>query len=94
MMFMNNIYFTVTRINWLRARARHQRWKEEIQIVKHEMIWTQLWFGHQVEMWEKRRSHALFSMSKGHDTYAAKQIWVWNQFLDDAKKSFSYIIDV
>jgi hypothetical protein len=92
--FLHDIYFLVTHINWLCARARHQRWEEEIVIVKHEMVWTQLWFGHQVQMWETRRSNAFFAMSKGHEVYAAKQVWVWNQFLNDAKKCFSTLMDV
>jgi hypothetical protein len=77
------------RVNWLRAKARHQRWEEEIEIVKHEMIWTQLWFDHQRQVWDRREKDAILSMRKGHEVYAAKQVWVWSQFLDDAKKSFA-----
>jgi hypothetical protein len=80
---------SVQHINWLRAKARHQRWDEEITIVKNEMIWTQLWFGHQVRVWEERRQAASASMSQGHQVYAAKQAWVWRSFLDDASKAFA-----
>jgi hypothetical protein len=83
------IDFIVSRVNWLRARARHQRWEEEIEIVKHEMIWTQLWFEHQQQVWERRRRDAAKSMSPGHEVYAAKQVWVWTQFWEDARKSFA-----
>jgi hypothetical protein len=88
------IYFTVSRVNWLRARARYQRWKEEIEILKHEMIWTELWFEHQREVWERREHDAMKSRQNGHQAYAAKQVWVWTQFLEDAKKSFAATIDM
>ncbi|KAI0262654.1 hypothetical protein BGY98DRAFT_928975, partial [Russula aff. rugulosa BPL654] len=26
------------RVGWLKARARYERWKEELEIVKHEMV--------------------------------------------------------
>ncbi|KAI6097069.1 hypothetical protein F5141DRAFT_1011533, partial [Pisolithus sp. B1] len=28
------------KINWLKARARRDRWKEEVSLVRHEMLWT------------------------------------------------------
>jgi hypothetical protein len=76
----------------LRAKARHQRWEEEITIVENEMAWTQLWFQHQIQVWEKRRQVARLSLSHGHTVYAAKQVWVWTNFLDDARKSFMDIL--
>jgi hypothetical protein len=74
----------VQRVNWLRAKARHQRWKEEIQILQNEMTWTQLWFQNQMVVWEERKQVATASLSDGHRVYAAKQVWVWKSFLDDA----------
>lgn len=86
-MFQLTHILSVHRVNWLRAKARHQRWHEEITILKNEMIWTKIWFGHQVQVWEKRRA-ASMSLSQGHQVYAAKQVWVWNRFLDDATQAF------
>jgi hypothetical protein len=82
------VYPSVQRVNWLRAKARNQRWEEEITIVTNEMCWTQLWFQNQVDVWEERRRVALLHSSQGHQVYAAKQVWVWIQFLEDAKKAF------
>ena len=82
----------VRRVNWLRARARHQRWKEEITILENEMTWTELWFQHQIEVWDERKQVASVSLSDGHKVYAAKQVWVWKSFLDDAKKSFMDVL--
>ncbi|KAI6102590.1 hypothetical protein EDD16DRAFT_1494750, partial [Pisolithus croceorrhizus] len=43
----------VYRINWLKARARRDRWKEEVSLVMHEMLWTRLWFEYHKNMWSK-----------------------------------------
>jgi len=56
------------------------------------MLWTQLWFSHQKRSWEKRQDTACFSLSRGHQVYAAKQVWVWSQFLHDAQKAFNDIL--
>jgi hypothetical protein len=78
----------VKRVNWLRAKARHARWAEEVTIVKNEMVWTHLWFKHQVETWESRQRASKLLMSEGHEIYAAKQVWVWKQFLESATEAF------
>ena len=92
-MFITLISLPVTCVNWLRAKARHCRWEEEIELVKHEMMWTQLWFHHQSEVWKSRESNAAMCMDNGHRAYAAKQVWVWTQFLDDAKKAFAEVMN-
>ncbi|KAI6166492.1 hypothetical protein EDD17DRAFT_1752630 [Pisolithus thermaeus] len=69
------------RINWLKARARRDRWKEEVSLVRHEMLWTCLWFEYHKDMWEKR---ALESTEPRREAYAKKQMGLWNDF---AKKS-------
>jgi hypothetical protein len=76
---------SVTRVNWLRAKARSKRWEEEVLILKHEMIWTKLWFGHQKKTWEDRMEGAT---KPGHHAYAAKQVRIWSQFGEHAKKEF------
>jgi hypothetical protein len=78
----------------LRAKARHQRWKEEITILENEMIWTQLWFQHQIQVWQERQNMAAGSLTDGHKVYAAKQVWVWKTFLEDARKSFQSVLGI
>ncbi|KAI6163966.1 hypothetical protein EDD17DRAFT_1506860 [Pisolithus thermaeus] len=69
------------RINWLKARARRDRWKEEVSLVRHEMLWTCLWFEYHKDMWEKRAPE---STEPGKEAYAKKQMGLWNDF---AKKA-------
>jgi hypothetical protein len=73
-------------VNWLRAKARHRRWQEEVTILENEMVWIKLWFEHEMKVWEDRQKQ---STSSGHRIFAAKQVWVWNRFLSDATQSFA-----
>ncbi|KAI6101034.1 hypothetical protein EV401DRAFT_1894234 [Pisolithus croceorrhizus] len=73
------------RINWLKARARRDRWKEEVSLVRHEMLWTCLWFEYHKDMWEKR---ALQSTEPGKEAYAKMQMGLWNDFAKKARLMF------
>ncbi|KAI6126956.1 hypothetical protein F5141DRAFT_1060598 [Pisolithus sp. B1] len=73
------------RINWLKARARRDRWKEEVSLVRHDMLWTCLWFEHHKNMWEKR---ALGSSEPGKEAYAKKQMGLWSDFAKKARLMF------
>jgi hypothetical protein len=44
---------SVYRVNWLRARARHARWEEELQLIPKEMEWTTLALGYYEQKWRK-----------------------------------------
>jgi hypothetical protein len=82
---LRDIWFAVERVMWLRAKARHERWKEEVLIVENEMTWIKLWFKHQIQVWEDRKNRGI---SEGHRVFAAKQVGVWKTFLSDASRSF------
>ncbi|KAI6028111.1 hypothetical protein EDC04DRAFT_2605846 [Pisolithus marmoratus] len=73
------------RINWLKARARRDRWKEEVSLVRHEMLWTGLWFEYHEKMWEQR---ALQSTEPGKEAYANKQMGLWSDFASKARLMF------
>ncbi|KAG9315413.1 hypothetical protein JVU11DRAFT_4564 [Chiua virens] len=80
---MWNIEFL--RVSWLKARARYTRWKEELEMVRHEMFWITLWFKHQEEEWEKRSKN---SQEPGHVAYAEKQKDLWQRFRQKAENTF------
>ncbi|KAI6040548.1 hypothetical protein EDC04DRAFT_2993623 [Pisolithus marmoratus] len=73
------------RINWLKARARRDRWKEEVSLVGHEMLWAGLWFEYHKKMWEKR---ALQLTEPGKEAYANKQMGLWSDFVSKARLMF------
>ncbi|KAG1893128.1 uncharacterized protein F5891DRAFT_986194, partial [Suillus fuscotomentosus] len=79
--WMNEFY----RVNWLKAKARWNRWEEELSLVKHEMGWTIGWFKHQEEKWHQRWNQA---MKSGHQPYAYRQVLVWKAFVTEAEEKF------
>ncbi|KII83158.1 hypothetical protein PLICRDRAFT_119732, partial [Plicaturopsis crispa FD-325 SS-3] len=76
------------RVNWLRAKARYERWEEEVLIVGNEMQWTVLWFMHQKNCWIKRRDQCGEENTNGHRIYAQKQIGMWDMFIAEGKRGF------
>jgi hypothetical protein len=73
----------------LKARARYERWQEELEIVKREMVWTTLWFKHQEEEWERRYKTY---PEPGLRAYAAKQKDIWKRFRENAEEKFEKYI--
>ncbi|KAF8463731.1 hypothetical protein DFH94DRAFT_686719 [Russula ochroleuca] len=77
------------RVNWLRAKAHHDRWNEELLIVQHEMKWTILWFKHQVKEWKARLNKSTEENKLGHVAYAEKQVAMWKMFIREGECGFS-----
>ena len=78
----------VYRVNWLRAKARFDRWNEELILVPHEMQWTVLWFEYQSKVWTKRATESVGQGKEGHRAYAFKQVEMWDKFSAQGRKSF------
>jgi hypothetical protein len=69
-------------VNWLRAKARYQRWEEELEIVENEMKWTMSWFSYQENRWRERAEWAEDEKLEGHRCYAEKQIYIWKKMTE------------
>jgi len=82
------LIFSVYRVNWLRAKARVDRWLEERILVRHEMRWTILWFQNQANTWGERLKSEDPNLPPGHASYAAKQQKLWNAFQRRASERF------
>jgi hypothetical protein len=78
----------VYRVNWLRAKARRDRWDEELKLVKHEMGWVVLWFQHQRLVWEGRAETSNRGNKLGHRIYALKQVDLWYRLENRARREF------
>jgi hypothetical protein len=76
-------------VNWLRAKARFDRWTEELTIVKQEMGWTILWFEYQANLWRERSEMEDSVLPKGHKAYATKQQKLWNAFKRNSFERFA-----
>ena len=72
-------------MNWLRCKARADRWKEELKLVEHEMMWTVSYFDFWVDRWERlwrvRRG-------RGHKVYAQRSKAMWAALRDNASSAF------
>jgi hypothetical protein len=82
------LIYLVYRVNWLRAKARVDRWMEEETLVKYEMDWTVQWFQNQADMWRKRSNREDGSLPPGHKSYGVKQEKLWKAFLQKASQRF------
>ena len=87
-----NHHHLVYRVNWLRAKARCDRWSEELQIVRHEMRWTILWFEHQMKEWKDRLDGSMKESKQGHIAYAEKQVAMWKMFIREGERGFKGMV--
>jgi hypothetical protein len=82
----SNPFASVYRVNFLRAKARFDRWDEEMETVRHEMMWCVLYFRNKKKTW---LGHVEKSRGKdGHMAYAYKQAKVWEDFEMEALMKF------
>lgn len=77
----------VYRVHWLRAYARHERWKEEMDITRNEMTWTVNSFRHKAKVWAGYADSSA-RQSPGHRYYADRQCAFWEHLADNALQSF------
>jgi hypothetical protein len=89
------IYFSVYRVNWTRASARFERWREEVVLLQHEMKWTVQYFRKQEEDW-LNRGKVVKGDGLEHDglrSYAAKQRYMWGLMANQADTIFAQYQD-
>jgi hypothetical protein len=70
----------------LRAKNRHDRWAEEVDLLRHEMSWTLSFFEFHRLLWEGRASMSEGIAEKGHQAYALKQADMWAMFGSEGMK--------
>ena len=85
------ILLLVYRANWLRTKARKERWEEEMELVRREMDWTVNSFQHHEEMWKQRAEEA---GGPGQMAYAWKQSSTWGKWKRIARDAFGALNDI
>jgi hypothetical protein len=80
-------FYKVLRVNWLRAKARRDRWQEELKIVESEMEWTLRYYGFLKEIWSERAEWSVKCKLEGHKSYAEKQMWLWGKMQETTRKT-------
>lgn len=86
----------VYRVHWVRSAARYERWKEEKELLEHEMQWVILYFNKQGQMWKDRAATSVGDVDMtpdartvGERCYAFKQAELWHCFEAQARKAFA-----
>ena len=95
--FLFDLYFTERCldywINWLRTKARYDRYEEEFRIVKDETRWTLLYFETQRLIWVDRGT-ADSEERLRHKAYVLKQAVMWEKFGTEGRKAFEKLMNV
>jgi hypothetical protein len=86
-------YFIVYRVNWLRAKARYDRWSEELKLVREEMRWTKRCFAYHSREWARRaEAYKENGDKRGHYSYALSQVHMWNSWEERAHGRFIEVL--
>ncbi|KAF8169238.1 hypothetical protein BJ912DRAFT_862222 [Pholiota molesta] len=78
----------VRRVHWLRARAQHERWREERTLVRYEMEWTVRYFLFKSKGWLEAAENRRRSPTLGATAYAHRQSASWRQLALKADRAF------
>ncbi|KAF8799489.1 hypothetical protein BYT27DRAFT_7227805 [Phlegmacium glaucopus] len=86
----------VRRVHWLRARAQHMRWEEQVTLTSYEMQWTVRYFLHKSCAWATpsgtgipTRTSAGQFRTAGSIAYAKRQHTVWEEIMRKADRTFA-----
>jgi hypothetical protein len=84
---------SVYRVSWLRAKARFERWSEELHLVGYKMQWTVNWFRWMEGQWRSRLSDLEDEeRPPGLDCYCHKQMVLWSSLADQAQTKFTVLL--
>jgi hypothetical protein len=75
-------------VNWLRAKARYERWKEEHQTVRDEMGNTIRFYEFKRDQWAGRAERSRGSRNMGHVCFAMRQVDMWGEMAKRARCKF------
>lgn len=82
----------VYQTNWLRARARAQRWREEKEIVVKEMEWVLGSFSWMEEIWNARALE-MGDQKPGHRAFARRETDRWKRWKGIARAEFMKVAE-
>ncbi|KAH9930791.1 hypothetical protein B0H21DRAFT_681338, partial [Amylocystis lapponica] len=74
----------VYRINWIKSRSRYDHVREEHNLLKHKILWTNIFFVHQSEVWINWMCACLSGNLAGHRAFTGKQADMLKALADEA----------
>ncbi|KAJ2923084.1 hypothetical protein H1R20_g14010, partial [Candolleomyces eurysporus] len=75
-------------ISWLRAKARKDRWEEEVSLLQSEIGWAADFFKFKADEWDRL---SLTSDSEGKQCYAGAQKEMWSLLQEEATDQSDFI---
>ena len=72
----------VYRMHWLQAKARKNRWNEEIVLLEAETGWTRAFFRSKADEWNALKKEAVEKGDRGLDCYATWQNDLYHKLAD------------
>jgi hypothetical protein len=69
-------FFAALRVEWLKARARRDRWMEEVELLSAELVRTATFFDNKADWWTSlldKQSEVSPELYDGLRAYAARQ---------------------
>ena len=82
-------FLKVKRVHWLRARAQYHRWKEELTLVGHEMVWTVRYFLFKSTWWKS--AAASVGITAGAAAYARRKMAMWQELAFLADRQYQHV---
>ncbi|KAH8987551.1 hypothetical protein EDB86DRAFT_2832248 [Lactarius hatsudake] len=76
-----------SRVHWLRAKAQHERWKEEDKAIKNEAMWVPQYFHAKATCWKAWMDVARVAKLDGHNAYASYQAHAWEEMCRSSMKA-------
>ena len=88
--YFSNNPVPVYRVNWLRAKSRFDRCKEEVALVSSEMEWTKLFYGYAKNKW-LTRARASAAKDPSMVFYALREAYNWGMLENHAQAGVLHI---
>ena len=79
------IYSAVYHINWLQAKAAHDRWSEEVELLTCEFQWTVRFFQTKSDTWKGLHNASMENGELGHACYSACQAKIYIRLQDECQ---------
>ena len=91
--YFTNLHVTVYHVHWLKAKAQQDCWKEEVELLHHEMDFCVNFMKHMERLWKawtsEEQGDSLTNI--GLYCYALRQVDMWRCMASQAQHEFDKV---